>query len=314
MELTEFLTALQEFLNLRLFDLQNQPVTIMSFLVFFIFLSLFLFLGAFVRRMLSGKVLDRFNIESGLKYTLSRMSQYVIVVIGILLSFQFLGIDLTGLAVIFGLLSVGIGFGLQNVTANFISGLIVMFERPITIGDRVEVAGVEGDVIEINIRSTKIRTLNNISIIVPNTEFVSNNVINYSHGDSSFRLDINVGVSYSSDLNTVLKALDEVANEHSKIMKNPPHQVHLTEFGDSSWDMQLRVWVPNVKERYILRNELHQAIVHKFAKMNIEIPFPQRDLHVRSSVPLPVDAKHKQSDSGPESEKPKNDEFDQPKK
>ncbi len=298
MELTEFLSTLQEFLNLRLFDLQNTPVTIMSFVVFFVFLSFFLFLGAFVRRMLNGKVLDRFNIDSGLKYTLSRMSQYIIVIIGLLLSFQFLGIDLTGLAVIFGLLSVGIGFGLQNVTANFISGLIVMFERPITIGDRVEVGGVEGDVIEINIRSTKIRTLNNISIIVPNTEFVSNNVINYSHGDTSFRLDINVGVSYSSDLNTVLKALNDVADEHPKIMKNPPHQVHLTEFGDSSWDMQLRVWVPNVKERYILRNELHQAIVRKFAEMNIEIPFPQRDLHFRSGVPVPVDTNRVEGDSG----------------
>lgn len=289
MEFTEFLSAVQEFLNLRLFDLQNTPVTIMSLVVFIVFLSFFIFLGIFVRRLLSGKILDRLNMDSGLKYTLSRMSQYLIVVIGILLSFQFLGIDLTGLAVIFGLLSVGIGFGLQNVTANFISGLIVMFERPITIGDRVEVGGIEGDVTEINIRSTKIRTLNNTSIIVPNTEFVSNNVINYSHGESTFRLDINVGVSYSSNLDTVLKALNEVAEEHPKIMRTPPHQVHLSEFGDSSWDMHLRVWIPNVKERYILRNELHQAIVRKFADMGIEIPFPQRDLHVRSSVSLPVD-------------------------
>lgn len=289
MEISEFLSAVQEFLNLRLFDLQNTPVTIMSLVVFIVFLSFFIFLGVFVRRLLSGKILDRFNMDSGLKYTLSRMSQYLIVVIGILLSFQFLGIDLTGLAVIFGLLSVGIGFGLQNVTANFISGLIVMFERPITIGDRVEVGGIEGDVTEINIRSTKIRTLNNISIIVPNTEFVSNNVINYSHGESTFRLDINVGVSYSSDLDTVLRALNEVAEEHPKIMRTPPHQVHLSGFGDSSWDMHLRVWIPNVKERYIVRNELHQAIVRKFADLKVEIPFPQRDLHVRSSVSLPID-------------------------
>lgn len=274
---------------MRLFDLQNTPVTIMSVVVFIVFLTFFIFLGAFVRRLLSGKILDRFNMEAGLKYTLSRMSQYFIVVIGILLSFQFLGIDLTGLAVIFGLLSVGIGFGLQNVTANFIAGLIVMFERPITIGDRVEVGGIEGDVTEINIRSTKIRTLNNISIIVPNTEFVSNNVINYSHGEITFRLDVNVGVSYSSDLDTVLKALNEVAEEHPKIMRIPPHQVHLSGFGDSSWDMHLRVWIPNVKERYIVRNELHQAIVRKFAELKVEIPFPQRDLHVRSSVSLPID-------------------------
>lgn len=288
MEWTDILSAIQDFLNLRLFNLQDSPVTIMSLLIFIIFLSAFLFLGAFVRRFLRGKFLDKFQIDSGLKYTLSRVAQYIIVVLGVLISFQFVGIDLTSLAVIFGLLSVGIGFGLQNITANFISGLIIMFERPISVGDRVEVDGIEGDVTEISIRSTKIRTLNNISIIVPNSKFVENNVVNYSHGDPTFRLDIKVGVSYSSDLDTVLKALNEVAEEHPKVMKIPNHQVHLTEFGDSSWDMQLRVWISNVKDRYAFRNEFNQAIVRKFAEYEIEIPFPQRDLHVRSTVDLPI--------------------------
>lgn len=290
MELEEFSSTIQEYLNLTLFMLQDTPVTIMSLVVFFIFLSVFIFLGAFTRRMLQSRVLSKLEIDPGLQYTLARVSQYIIVIIGVLVSFQFVGINLTSLAVVFGLLSVGIGFGLQNITANFISGLIVMFERPISVGDRVDVAGIEGDVTEINIRSTKIRTLNNISIIVPNTEFVSNSVINYSHGDPTFRLDINVGVAYSSDLDKVLKALNEVAEEHDKVMKQPKHQVHLTEFGDSAWEMQLRVWIPNVKERYILRNEFHQAIVRKFNELEIEIPFPQRDLHVRSSVSLPVES------------------------
>jgi len=290
LELEEFSSTIQEYLNLTLFMLQDTPVTIMSLVVFFIFLSVFIFLGAFTRRMLQSRVLSKLEIDPGLQYTLARVSQYIIVIIGVLVSFQFVGINLTSLAVVFGLLSVGIGFGLQNITANFISGLIVMFERPISVGDRVDVAGIEGDVTEINIRSTKIRTLNNISIIVPNTEFVSNSVINYSHGDPTFRLDINVGVAYSSDLDKVLKALNEVAEEHDKVMKQPKHQVHLTEFGDSAWEMQLRVWIPNVKERYILRNEFHQAIVRKFNELEIEIPFPQRDLHVRSSVSLPVES------------------------
>lgn len=288
MELEELMSSIQDFLNLQLFNLQDTPVTIMSLVIFIIFLTIFLFAGSFLRRFLQGKFLDKFEIEAGLKYTLARVAQYIVVVLGVLISFQFVGIDLTSLAVIFGLLSVGIGFGLQNITANFISGLIIMFERPITVGDRVDVNGIEGDVTEISIRSTKIRTLNNISIIVPNTQFVENNVINFSHGDPTFRLDINVGVSYSSDLDTVLKALNEVANEHPKVMKSPKHQVHLTEFADSSWEMQLRVWIPNVKERYILRNEINQAIVRKFEEYNIEIPFPQRDLHLRSTVDLPV--------------------------
>jgi small-conductance mechanosensitive channel len=284
MELSDYIDQLREFLNLRLFTLQDDPVTIMSLIIFLFFITVFLFLGIFTRRMLRGRILDRFEIDPGLQYTLARVAQYIIVVIGFLISFQFVGIDLSSLAVIFGLLSVGIGFGLQNITANFISGLIIMFERPISVGDRVDVAGIEGDVTEISIRSTKIHTLNNISIIVPNTQFVENNVVNYSHGNPTFRLDLNVGVSYSSDLDSVLKALNEVAEEHSKVMKNPKHQVHLTEFGDSAWNMQLRVWIPNVKDRYDLRNELNQAIVRKFNENNIEIPFPQRDLHFRSEL------------------------------
>lgn len=291
MELSELLNSIQDFLNLRLFNLQDTPVTIMSLVIFIVFISVFLFLGSFLRRFMQNRFLKKFDIESGLRYTLSRVTQYVVVVLGLLISFQFVGIDLTSLAVIFGLLSVGIGFGLQNITANFISGLIIMFERPITVGDRVDVGGIEGDVIEISIRSTKIRTMNNTSIIVPNSQFVENNVVNFSHGDPTFRLHIEVGVSYASDLDKVLKALNEVAEEHPKVMKDPKHQIHLTEFADSAWDMELRVWIPDVKERYILRNELNQAIVRKFDEYDIEIPFPQRDLHVRSSVDLPVQSK-----------------------
>jgi len=283
----DYISELHELLTATLFRLQETPVTLLSIIIFILFLVGSVLLGRFVKNTLTNRVLPRFDIESGLQYTLSRITYYVIVTIGVLVSFQFIGVDLSSLAVIFGLLSVGIGFGLQNITNNFISGLIVLFERPISVGDRVEVAGIEGDVLEINIRSTKIRALNNISIIVPNQEFVGSNVINYSHGDPSFRLDIEVGVSYSSDLDTVLKALEEVGMEHPKVMKMPPPQIHFKSFGDSSWDMQLRVWVPNVKERYIIRNEINQSIVRKFSEMDIEIPFPQRDLHVRSSVPIP---------------------------
>ncbi len=288
MELQEIITTIRDFLEFKLFTLQDDPVTILSLLIFFFSLTIVLFLGSFTRRFLQSRFLDQFEIDLGLKYALSRVAQYIIVTIGVLISFQFVAIDLTSLAVIFGLLSVGIGFGLQNITANFISGLIIMFERPITVGDRVEVAGIEGDVMEISIRSTKILTMNNTSIIVPNTQFVENNVINFSHGDPTFRLHVHVGVSYSSNLDDVLKALNEVADEHPEVMDIPKHQVHLTQFGDSSWDMELRVWIPQVKDRLIIRNELNQAIVHKFKKYQIEIPFPQHDLHVRSSIELPV--------------------------
>ena len=266
-----------------------------SVLIFLILITGFIVLGVVARNALNRKILKRFKVDEGTTYTLSRITQYIIITIGALISFQFVGIDLSGLAVIFGLLSVGIGFGLQNVTSNFISGLIILFERPIKVGDRVTVNNIEGDVTEINIRSTKVRTVNNISIIVPNSEFVSKDVINYSHGDPTYRVDICVGVSYGSDLETVLKALQEVADENRYVLSEPKAQVHLIEFGDSSWNMQLRAWIGNVKDHPHVRNELNKTIVWKFREYGVEIPFPQRDLHVKSSISLPHHEEKKES-------------------
>lgn len=296
--LSDTLQYIWDLLQVQLFSIQSTPVTFMKLVIFILLLVGFFFLASFVKRMLNRRVLSRFVNDSGLRYTLARMSQYAVVVIGVFISFQFLGIDMTGLAVIFGFLSVGIGFGLQNVTSNFISGLIVLFERPISVGDRVSVSDIEGDIEEINIRSTKVKTLDNISIIVPNSEFVSKDVINFSHGDSTYRLSIDVGVSYSSDLDKVIKALNEVVEESDHVLKTPSHDVQLRSFGDSSWNMKILVWVPDVKQRYSVQNELNQAIVRKFAEYDIEIPFPQRDLHIRSGLDKGnKDVKHGSEDS-----------------
>ena len=284
----EIFSYIQEVLNFRLFTLNQVPITVLSILIFILLITGFSILSILARRALNRRWLKRFKIDAGTRYTLSRITQYIIIAIGVLISFDFIGLNLSSLAVIFGLLSVGIGFGLQNITANFISGLIILFERPISVGDRVMVTNIEGDVTEINIRATKVRTVNNVSIIVPNSEFVSQDVINYSHGDPTYRLDINVGVAYGSDLDAVLKALKEVADQNKSVMPKPKAEVHLIEFGDSSWNMQLRAWISDVKHYPRVRNELNQAIVRTFRKYDIEIPFPQRDLHVRSSVNLPV--------------------------
>ncbi|MFN1835640.1 mechanosensitive ion channel family protein [Balneola sp. MJW-20] len=281
---TGLLEVIKSYLDITLFTLKDTPVTLFSLLIFVVFLVGFSVLAGMAKRILDRKILKRFIHDPGLRYTLARISQYIVVTLGVFISFQFLGIDLTGLTVILGFLSVGIGFGLQNVTSNFISGLIVLFERPISVGDRVMVNNIEGDVIEINIRSTMIRTVDNISIIVPNSEFVSKDVINYSHGDPTYRLNIDVGVSYGSDLDKVLKALNEVAEESNSVLTDPPHSVQLREFGDSSWNMKLLVWIPDVKEHPKIRNELNQAIVRKFREYGVEIPFPQRDLHIRSDA------------------------------
>lgn len=284
----EIFSYLQQILNFQLFQVSNTPVTVASILIFLLLITIFIVVGIWVRRNLNRRILKRFKVDEGTSYTLSRISQYIIITIGVLISFNFVGINLSSLTVIFGLLSVGIGFGLQNITSNFISGLIILFERPIGVGDRVVVSDIEGDVTEINIRSTMVRTVNNIYIIVPNSEFVSKDVINYSHGDPSYRLDVDVGVSYGSDLDVVLKALKEVADENKSVMEDPEPEVHLIEFGESSWNMQLRAWIPDVKHYPKVRNELNQSIIRTFRKYDVQIPFPQRDLHMRSSVKLPI--------------------------
>ncbi len=148
----------------------------------------------------------------------------------------------------------------------------------------MQIGDLEGDIDEIKIRATRIQTVDNISIIVPNSEFVSSNVINYSHGDPKIRINIDVGVSYNSDLDLVLRTLKEVAKEEPEVLNKPEPDVLLRNFGDSAWDMRLRVWVLNPKRHPIVRSKINCAIVKKFRERNIEIPFPQRDINFRNAL------------------------------
>lgn len=276
---------LQEFrklMELTLFKIQETPITITSIIMFVLFLVIFSIAGRVLSRLLFKKVLQRVDMDPGIRFTLMRFTNYTIVFIGVIISFQFIGIDLSGLAVIFGLLSVGIGFGLQNVTSNFIAGLILLIERPIKIGDRIVVNDQEGDVTEINMRSTTIRSLDNISIIVPNADFISGRVINFSHGDPRIRVRVEVGVSYSSNLERVLKTLKQAALDHPDIMENPEPIVIFKNFGESSWDLALVGWINNPKDHLIVASEIRMNIVRLFEQNKIEIPFPQRDINFRN--------------------------------
>ncbi|HSH00826.1 MAG TPA: mechanosensitive ion channel domain-containing protein, partial [candidate division Zixibacteria bacterium] len=274
--------------NRVLFQINDTPITLASVFMFFAVLLAFVLVSRIVDRFILRRLLARLEVEIGLQYTMRRVTRYLVVILGTVIAFQFIGIDLSGLAMIFGLLSVGIGFGLQNVTSNFVAGLILLFERPIMIGDRITVGNTEGDVVSINMRSTTVRSVNNITIIIPNSEFISNHVINWSHGDPRIRVDIEVGVSYGSNLDNVLTALKEVAREHPEVLQNPVPDVLLKSFGDSSWDMVLRAWIDDPQRHHIIRSEINCAIVAKFRERGIEIPFPQRDLHVRSPLPVPI--------------------------
>jgi small-conductance mechanosensitive channel len=286
MEFSTVTAWVDKVIQFQLFTINQTPVTLGSIVIFIAFFAAFIVVSRIMVHSVASRVFTRLKVDNSIQYTAERTLQYVLFVIGAIVALEFVGINLSGLAVIFGFLSVGIGFGLQNVTSNFISGIIVLFERPIRVGDRVTVGDTEGNVIAINLRSTTVRSINNVAIIVPNSAFISENVINWSHGDTRIRMDIDVGVSYNSDLETVLRCLQEVADDCSTVLDDPKPSVLHTGFGDSAWDMRLRCWVANPKGRPLIRSELNCAIVKKFRENGVEIPFPQRDLHVRSSVPL----------------------------
>ena len=288
---TDLTTQIANILDYHLFTLNQQSITVGSVLLFLILVIAIWVVSQFSNRFLLRRILIRFNIERSIRYNMTRIGHYIFMIIGTLFAVQFVGLDLSALTVVAGLLSVGIGFGLQNITSNFISGVILLFERPIKVGDRVTVGEVEGDVVAINMRSTTVNSLRNISIIVPNSDFISNQVTNWSYGDPKIRVDIDVGVSYNSDLDLVLKTLEEVATENSDVLTEPAPQVLLLSFGDSAWDMQLRYWMPSPDQYYRVRSDINCAIVRKFRENKVEIPFPQRDLHVRSPLPVPFETK-----------------------
>lgn len=193
-----------------------------------------------------------------------------------LVALQTLGIDLTSLNVLAGALGVGIGFGLQNVANNFISGLIIMFQRPIKVGDRIEVGEVNGKVIKISSRSTTVVTNDNISIIVPNADFISKNVVNWSYGDPKIRFRIPVGVSYDSDIDKVEKILLKVAEENEGVLDDPKPSVRLLSFGDSALKFELHCWSEALlHRRAVLFSDLNFAILRSFREEGVQIPFPQ---------------------------------------
>ncbi len=288
MTFLEIASSVGAVLDFSILKIAQTHVTLRSLITFVIIIAVFIVVSKWVNKILTSRFFTRLKMEEGTRYALSRILHYTIVTLGTIVGFQAIGIDLSGLLVIFGFLSVGIGFGLQNITSNFISGLILLFERPIRVGDRVTVGDTEGDVTEINMRSTTIRTVNNISYIVPNAEFISGTVINWSHGDPKVRLDIPVGVSYDSNLDTVIASLLEVAEATPKVLRRPAAGILFESFGDSAWNMNLRVWIDRPQHNREIRSEINCAIVRKFREKKIDIPFPQRDLHFRSPLPFPL--------------------------
>jgi small-conductance mechanosensitive channel len=239
-------------------------------------------LSRVTRGLMAVRIFPRTALDQGVQYTVATTLHYVILILAIMVALNILGFPLTNLALVAGALGVGIGFGLQNIVNNFISGLILLFERPIKVGDMLVIDGQWGTVKEIRVRSTVFETFDRYVIIIPNSELVSNKVLNWTHyGRTINRLALKVGVSYNSDVGLVTRLLTEVCRANSRVVEEPPPQIAFNAYGDSSLDFNIWVFVKTPADRVPATHELNRAIFETFREHGIEIPLPQRDLRIK---------------------------------
>ncbi|MCH7399757.1 mechanosensitive ion channel [Belliella sp. DSM 107340] len=280
---SDFFEFMNEVLTFKLFSIGSSSLTVGLLISLVFSIVLLLFISEIIRRFLIKNVLVKYKIESGTRQSVATIVKYLIIIAGLFSILQTSGIDLSAFGILAGALGVGIGFGLQNITNNFISGLIILFEQPIKVGDRIEVGDIAGDVIVISARSTTIVTNDNISVIIPNSQFIDSQVINWSHNDRNIRFNFPVGVSYKENPQKIKEILIKVAKDNIGVLKSPEPDVLFDEFGDNSLNFTLRVWSSDyINKPKVLKSQLYFEIFKKFSEEGIEIPFPQRDIHIIS--------------------------------
>jgi len=268
------------------FEIGNMTISIANIGVgLLVFLSL-LFMTRVIQRILDQKILPKTNMDTSVRQSITQVLGYVGLIIALMASLSAVGFDLTNLALIAGALSVGIGFGLQSIVSNFVSGLILLFERPIKVGDWLITNSGEGIVKKISVRATVVETFDRTSIIVPNAELISSSVKNWTHDDKIGRVIINVGVSYSSDPKQVRDILMDVINQDVDIIKNPKPVVYFKDFADSALIFDVRFFIWNIQDMYSISSKVRFSIWDAFKDAEIEISFPQRDLHIRTAPGL----------------------------
>ena len=283
--------ALQDDRNLltRIWHYLNEPyqigslsIRITSLIQGLIILLAVLFLSRLLSRLLQRSIAKKAYLDPGLRYTVGRLTQYLIVALGIVAALKFaFNLDLTSIAVIFTALSLGIGFGLQYIAADIASGFILLFERPVRVGDRITIGEDEGDVQSINLRTTVVVTNDRVSIIVPNSRLVSQRLINWSYGDPRARISIHINVATDSDVEVVTKTLLKAAEDVDNVLKDPPAKVQFMKFGDYSRDFRLLVWTNRPRLHAQIRSDINYRIDNLFREAGIEIPFPQTELRLR---------------------------------
>lgn len=280
----------ESFLRRPLIRLAGGVITPGALLVGLLIVMATVVLSAIVGRGLR-RILNRRGLSPGALFATVKIVRYVLTLIGLLVAIDSIGLSLSAVLAASTVLLVGIGFGLQNIAQNFISGLIVLFEQPIRPGDFIKVGDAYGIVDAIGLRATRVITRDQVTIIVPNSELVTTQVINHSIPTLNLRIAISVGVAYGTDTDLVRKTLLSVAPSHVQILTEPAPEVRFEEFGDSSLDFSLLVWIADPREDRRVSSDLRFEIERRFRAAGIEIPFPQRDLHVRSASPERVNVR-----------------------
>ncbi len=276
--ITDFISAV---LNFKIFTIAGTSISLITIIVMVIIVYISVKIAKVVQNYFNNTVFPRFKIDEGVRSSLSKLIGYSIIAIGVLIALQGVGIKLSALTVFAGVLGVGIGFGMQNITANFVSGVAILFERPIKEGDMVRLKNMIGRVQKIRLRATVIQTIYNEHLIVPNSEFVNSIVENMSYGDLKLRISVKVGVAYGSDPLKVRDLLLESARDTDKILNYPEPVVYLNEFGNSSLNFELLAWVASPGEKFQATSDLHFTILRKFEENGIVIPFPQTDVWIK---------------------------------
>jgi potassium-dependent mechanosensitive channel len=267
----------------RQFTFGRITVSVSSVIVGALVVLVTIFIARSSSMLIERRLANRRHIDPGLRYTICRLVKYIVVTVGALVALkQAFALDLTSIAVIFTALSVGIGFGLQYIASDIASGFILLFERPIRIGDRITIGEDEGDVQSINLRTTVVTTNDRIAIIVPNSKLVSQRVINWSYGDPRARIAVPIGVAYDSDIELVTETLIEATRDMPNVLKEPEPRVQFLRFGDYSLDFRLLVWTNQPRRHVQMRSDINYRIARLFRERAIKIPYPTQEFLLRN--------------------------------
>ncbi len=289
-QISTFITNIPGYLGFTLFSIGETEVTLWTLLYLIFLILLFVYLVGRIHHWLVHKALTRTNMSLGARSTTGAIVRYILLLLGLMIILQTSGIDLSIISVIAGSLGIGVGFGLQNIVNNFVSGLILLFEKPIKVGDRIEVGSVHGRVTRIGARSSTVLTNDNIAYIIPNLKFVTENIIHWSHADQRVRFRIPIIVAADSDPYLVEQLLLEAAREDPDVLDDPEPGVRLFGFGENGMDFELRAWSHSlIQRRGYLTSKLNFAILDKFRADQIDLVIPQRELFM-----------HQMEDSAPQ--------------